>query len=81
MDIQQRLYEILGDVFDVLTEDIHLDTTFDQLGADELDFVELAWIIEEEFHTDALDASDLSKFETVGQMLMYINRKINSPGE
>ena len=81
MGIKEKLREILAEIFDVGPDDIHAGTTFEELGADELDFVELAWIFEDEFDPGAIDASELGGLDTVGQMQMYIQRKVNTPGE
>ena len=81
MDIKEKLYQILSEVFTVESDEITPATTYKDLAADELDFVELAWIFEDEFDIGKIDPADLSCLETVGQMQMYILRKINTPGD
>lgn len=68
-----RLTQLLEEVFDVPADEIAEDTRlFEDLGADELDMVELSMIIEEEF--DFLtDDEKLKDIETVGDLCGYIS--------
>lgn len=59
---------------EIITE----EATFDgDLGIDSLDVVELMMAIEEEFELEELGDEDLSRFTTVGDVLAYIQSKLD----
>ena len=75
MSTLEQLQPILAEMFSVEPEDIAPGTTFEGLLADELDFQELAWILEEEFSLPETDPQELMELETVGQLVMYVSRR------
>ena len=65
------LKPILADIFGVEEEDISPATSFDDLGADELDLQEIAMVVEEEFDL-LIEEEALFKFAAVGDLIAYI---------
>lgn len=64
-----------------VAQDVKLTATLQDLGADSLDRVELAMMIEEEFSIelpDMLDSDDLS--ETVGDLVTRVFEKVAANG-
>jgi acyl carrier protein len=76
-----RLRELLADLFDRKPEEITPATTFDELLADELDFVELAWMIQEETDLEPLEGEDLRPIATVGELLLYVKTRQTAQAE
>lgn len=76
-----RLRELLADLFDRNPEEITPATTFDELLADELDFVELAWMIQEETGLEPLAGEDLRPIATVGELLLYVKTRQTAQAE
>lgn len=70
----EKLQELIAEQFTVSKDSITLDTSFvDDLGADSLDLVELAMILEEEFGVQDTDDETLAKLHTVGDVVNYIS--------
>jgi acyl carrier protein len=76
-----RLRELLADLFDRNPAEITPATTFDELLADELDFVELAWMIQEETGLEPLEGEDLRPIATVGELLLYVKTRQTAQAE
>ncbi len=68
---EERLVAIFAEQFGVDKTLINRSTSFDDLGADSLDTVELTMEIEEEFDFTIPDA-DAEKLFTLGQYLAYV---------
>lgn len=72
LDILTVLKPILADIFSVEEENITPATSLeDDLGADYIDLQEIMLITEEEFDV-LIDDEDLSKLQTVGDLIAYI---------
>lgn len=69
--VRALLAEQLG--FD--EESISLNTSFEELGADSLDLIELMMSLEEEFSISA-DEEDLTTIKTVGDVTRLISEHI-----
>ncbi|MEG0070650.1 MAG: phosphopantetheine-binding protein [Raoultibacter sp.] len=61
---------ILKENLDIAPEDINGDSTFESLGVDSLDMVELVCNLEEECNIDFGDPEDL---ETIDQLVAYVD--------
>ena len=73
---QKRLTEIIAQQLDVDEDKVTPDASFMQdLGADSLDFVELAMALEEEFDIEIPD-SDVEKIQTVQDALSYLDEHV-----
>lgn len=74
--IFEKLAALLAEQFSVEADSITMETTFEDLGADSLDIVELSMALEEEFGVEELAEEDLSNISTVADLVRYLNRKL-----
>ena len=73
MELQDFL-NFLNREFDFDTTGICEDTTFEEIGFDELDMIDLVMSAEDEFLMEIPDEA-LEKIETIGDFIDYINKK------
>ncbi len=64
------IVEILGDNLDVAAEDVSEDSTFDSLGLDSLDMVELISELEDRLDIDFGEPEGLT---TMGDLVAYVD--------
>ena len=76
MELQDFL-NFLNREFDFDTTGICEDTTFEEIGFDELDMIDLVMSAEDEFLMEIPDEA-LEKIETIGDFIDYINKKSES---
>ncbi|MCD7947355.1 MAG: acyl carrier protein [Oscillospiraceae bacterium] len=76
----EKLLTLLAEQFSVEQESISMDTTFEELGADSLDIVELTMALEEEFGVEEMSEEDLAKIATVGDLVNYLTAKLDDDG-
>ena len=69
-DTYDVIVEILGDNLDVAAEDVTMDSTFDSLGLDSLDMVELISELEDRLDIDFGEPEGL---ETMGDLVAYVD--------
>ena len=66
------LQPLLADIFCIEEEDVTPATTFEEdLAADEMDLVEVAMTVEEEFDL-FIETEAMAKFVTVGDLIAWI---------
>jgi len=76
--IFEKLAAIVAEQFGVDAESISMETTFEgDLGADSLDIVELSMALEEEFGVEEMSEEDLSGITTVGDLVKYLQSKLD----
>ena len=76
--IFEKLAAIISEQFGVEAESITKDTAFEgDLGADSVDIVELSMALEEEFGVEEMSEEDLSGITTVGDLLKYLQSKLD----
>ncbi len=68
----EKIREIIADKLGVSEDEVTMDTTFEDLGADSLDIVELIMAIEEEYDITVAD-DEAEKAKSVGDVVNYIN--------
>lgn len=73
-ELTTTLSAILADEFGVPADEITADATFEALGLDSLDLVEVTMIVDEQLGVKLEDA-DLESIETVGQAVDAIAAK------
>ena len=74
--IFEKLAARLSDQFGVDVDSITMDTSFEDLGADSLDIVEMTMAVEEEFGLEDMDEEDLSGISTVADLVRYLKSKL-----
>ncbi|MDD5937403.1 MAG: acyl carrier protein [Clostridiales bacterium] len=74
--IFDKVAKLLAEQFGLEPEEITEDTTFDDLGADSVDIVELSMALEEEFDIEEMSEEDLSKITTVADLVDYLRNKL-----
>ena len=70
----EKLQEIIAEVLNVDPEEITMDTTFEELGVDSLDTVDMVMELEEELGIE-LELDE--KISTVGEMVKLVEEKMN----
>ena len=71
MDIFAKVKELVLERFSLEEDDVSPETTFESVGADSLDIVELIMEIEAEFNIEIPD-EEIKKMSTVGDMVEYL---------
>ena len=74
--IFEKLAAQLSEQFGVDVDSITMDTSFEDLGADSLDIVEMTMAVEEEFGLEDMDEEDLSGISTVADLVRYLKSKL-----
>ena len=74
--IFEKLAALLSEQFGVDVDSITMDTSFEDLGADSLDIVEMTMAVEEEFGLEDMDEEDLSCISTVADLVRYLKSKL-----
>ena len=74
--IFEKIAGLLSEQFGVEADSITMDTSFEDLGADSLDIVELTMAVEEEFGLENVDEDDLSGVATVADLVRYLKSKL-----
>lgn len=69
------IVKIIADQLDLDENDITMDTTFDDLGADSLDLFQIISALEEEFDME-FDGDDAEDIKTVGDAVEYIKNML-----
>ena len=63
--IFEKLAALLSEQFGVDVDSITMDTSFEDLGADSLDIVEMTMAVEEEFGLEDMEEEDLDRKSVV----------------
>ena len=76
--IFEKLSKLIAEQFNVDSDSITMDTSFaDDLNADSVDIVDLSMALEEEFGIDELDEEEVSSITTVGDLVRFLQNKID----
>ncbi|WP_160713242.1 acyl carrier protein [Chitinophaga solisilvae] len=74
--IEKRAYRIIHEIAAVDYSEIKPEASFvDDLGMDDLDFIEMIMAVEKEFGLEIPD-EDAEKFKTVGDLIKYLKEKV-----
>ena len=74
--IFEKAAALLAEQFGVEADTITMETTFEDLGADSLDIVELSMALEEEFGLEEMEEDDLTKITNVADLVNYLKGKL-----
>lgn len=69
--IFEKVSQIISDLFGIEKDEITPEISFYELDADELDMVDIAMSLEDDFNTEITDEV-LEKFKTVGDIVKYL---------
>lgn len=72
----EKIAALMADQFNVELDSITMETSFEELGADSLDIVELSMALEEAFDVESLEEDDLSGIATVADLVNYLKKKL-----
>jgi len=76
-DITERVRNIVAERLNVNPEEVTLETTFEDLGADSLDVMDLIMELEQEFDIEIPD-EDAEKIRTIEDTVNYIQSRIQT---
>jgi len=69
----EKIAKYLAGQLDIAPEDIHADTTFESLGIDSLDTVEMIMDLEDELGVE-LELEE--KISTIGELVAFVESKL-----
>ncbi|MCI6256355.1 acyl carrier protein [Pseudoflavonifractor sp. HCP28S3_F10] len=75
--IFEKIAALLAEQLGVDADSITMDTSFEELGADSLDVVDLTSAVEEAFGLDELADENLSDMTTVGDFVRFLQAKLD----
>lgn len=75
-EIFQTMKQLVAEQFAVEPKSLTMDTTFEDLGADSVDLVELVMAMEEEFEVGEVEEEELGSLKTVGDAVNYLAGKV-----
>lgn len=74
--IFNKVAKLLAEQFGMEPDEITEETTFEDMGADSVDIVELSMALEEEFDIEEMGEEDLNSILTVGDLVNYLRNKL-----
>ena len=74
--IYGKIVKLLSEQFGMEPDEITEETTFEDLGADSVDLVELSMSLEEEFGIDEMGEEDIASIHNVGDLVNYLQGKL-----
>ena len=72
MCIENIVKEIISKQLEIKAESLSLNTILSELGADSLDYVELAMAVEDRFNLEIISDENLEKLKTIQDIVTYI---------
>ncbi len=73
----EKIVALLSEQLGVDPENITMDTSFEELGADSVDVVDLTMAVEEEFGLSDLSDENLAEMTTVGDFVRFLQKKLD----
>ena len=74
--ILEKIADLLAEQLGVDADNITMDTSFEELGADSLDVVDLISAVEETFELELAD-DDFTEMTSVGDFVRYLKTKLD----
>lgn len=75
--IFEKIVALLAEQLGVEPDSISMDTSFEELGADSVDVVDLTMAVEEIFHLDDLADENMGEISTVGDFVRFLQTKLD----
>ena len=75
--IFEKIVALLSEQLGVDAENITMDTSFEELGVDSVDVVDLTMAVEEAFNLEDLADENLSDMTTVGDFVRFLQTKLD----
>ena len=75
--IFEKIVSLLSEQLGVDAESITMETSFEELGADSVDVVDLTMAVEEAFNLEDLADENLSEITTVGDFVNFLKTKVD----
>ena len=75
--IFEKIVALMSEQLGVDAENITMDTSFEELGADSVDVVDLTMAVEEAFNLEDLADENLSDMTTVGDFVRFLQTKLD----
>lgn len=75
MDIYRSVKELIGSQLELEEDKINTETTFEELGADSLDLVDMVSEIEREYEIEIAEG-DFDRIKTVGDLVGLLGESI-----
>ncbi|WP_294353159.1 acyl carrier protein [uncultured Clostridium sp.] len=72
--IFEEIRDVICEKLEVEKDEVSIDTTFEELGADSLDLFEVVIELEEKYN---IELEDAEKIKTVQDAVKYVEEKIN----
>ena len=76
-EIFKTMQGLIAEQFAIDEDEVTMTSSFEDLGADSVDLVELVMAMEEEFEIDEIPEEDLLKLKTVGDCVHYLTARQN----
>ena len=74
--IYNKIVKLLAEQFGMEPDELSEETTFEDLGADSVDLVELSMSLEEEFGIDEMGEEDIAGIHNVGDLVNFLQSKL-----
>lgn len=76
-EIFKTMQNLVAEQFALEPDEVAMESSFEDLGADSVDLVELVMAMEEEFEVGEIQEEELGTLKTVGDAVNYIAGKLN----
>ena len=77
-EIFATLKSLIADQFGISVSEVTLATSYEDLGADSVDLVELSMSMEDEFGLDEFDEEEVAGLKNVGDTVNFLVSKLNA---
>ena len=77
-EIFERMQSIISEQFGVDLDSVTESTSFEDLGADSVDLVELVMAMEDEFKIGEVGEDELAKLTTVGDCVSFLAKRLDA---
>ncbi len=75
-EIFKTMQGLIAEQFAIDEDEVTMTSSFEDLGADSVDLVELVMAMEEEFEIEEIPEEELLTLKTVGDCVRYLTEKL-----